>query len=477
MAIRRLLASALFTLVGVICLSDIGCDEADQPVRVRFPGGIFAFADSQSCTGEDTGGFSVLVSRTAGEAEAAVWIVARELTATRKLDFDFDSLWVEFAPGVLETTLVIAVAQDALPESAEEFWVLLRDPSAGSHLGDPSTVRLVILDDDSASASKCCFMFVAETLSVSEDGGPIAIPVRREGWGEEASVWIDTADRTAQAGTDYESFSRQLVFTALDTLVQTLIVLQQDTYPEGPETFTAVLRGPSAGWGIAQPCSLIVTIRDDDICCPRDSIYFPLDTGSFWRYRHSSSYASGSYQSSYEDTATVRVLGMVSHAPGIYSHFVWDRWVGHTAFLFQGDGPVFAMIARDTLSAGEDSIGRARRATYPWKLFDEHAAVDSTVTFFEYEDPSWNLVQRYSVAYRGTRAVAVPAGSYEAAQLFEYRAFVSYCDQWVSAVEEYSVVPGVGLVRVLRRASGVGGSGEGYWSGDTFDLISCYAGP
>jgi hypothetical protein len=100
-----------------------------------------------------------------------------------------------------------------------------------------------------------------------------------------------------------------------------------------------------------------------------------LDVGTFWRYRRVSEYASEGYEGSCDDTAIVRILRTVSHDGRICPCFSWNPQVGHTAFVFHGNGPVFVMMAGDTAIAEGDSMGWKRHASYPWRLFDEQAGL------------------------------------------------------------------------------------------------------
>jgi hypothetical protein len=144
-----------------------------------------------------------------------------EGTAQAGVDYQPSTGTVSFASGAASRTFTVPILDDATdgPGAVASLVLNLRNP-VGAYLGSPSVAALEIGDDDAAGTVQ----FVAGDLSVREAAGYAAVTVRRTG-GEAAgaSIWFETLDGTAVAGTHYGAVGGWLVFAAGETEVTVLV--------------------------------------------------------------------------------------------------------------------------------------------------------------------------------------------------------------------------------------------------------------
>lgn len=105
--------------------------------------------------------------------------------------------------------------------------------------------------------------FGSSTYGVTEDCTTVAITVNRIGeTSTAASVEYFTADITATARQDYTTTLGTLDFAAGETAKTFVVLINEDSYVEGNETFSVNLINPS-GTSLGGPTIAIVTIVDD----------------------------------------------------------------------------------------------------------------------------------------------------------------------------------------------------------------------
>src|SRR5581483_3702065 len=148
--------------------------------------------------------------------------------------------------------------------------------TGSGELGSPSTAVLTIGDDDPVGGY---LKFSSANYSVAE-GGVATITVQRLGTLTQA-VTVDyaTSDNStgpqvscaptpgntlASSRCDYTSAFGQITFAAGDGADKTFTVLiDQDSYVEGPETLSLTLSNPTNGASLVTPSAAILTINDD----------------------------------------------------------------------------------------------------------------------------------------------------------------------------------------------------------------------
>jgi outer membrane biosynthesis protein TonB len=111
--------------------------------------------------------------------------------------------------------------------------------------------------------SESVVQFGSSTYSVTEDCTTVTITVNRIGeTSTAASVDYFTADITANARQDYITTLGTLDFAVGETSKTFVVLINEDSYVEGNETFSVNLINPS-GMSLGGPSTTIVTIIDD----------------------------------------------------------------------------------------------------------------------------------------------------------------------------------------------------------------------
>jgi hypothetical protein len=115
--------------------------------------------------------------------------------------------------------------------------------------------------------------FGSSTYSVTEDCTTVAVTVNRVGdTSSPATVNYFTSDVTASARKDYNTALGTLRFAAGETSKTFAVLINEDSYVEGDETFSVNLIDP-LGTTLGGPVIATVTINDD----PAEPVQNPID--------------------------------------------------------------------------------------------------------------------------------------------------------------------------------------------------------
>ncbi|XP_075222445.1 sodium/calcium exchanger 3 isoform X3 [Lycorma delicatula] len=185
----------------------------DDSVKVYFRPSVYSVL-------ENIGSFDVTVIREGKDLEHKVLIdyKTEDGTATAGTDYVGASGTIVFAPGETEKYITLQVIDDEVFEEEEFFYVHLtniRVPGmAGSvregiRLENPSTAKILILDDDHCGV----FGFPDSVVEVPESEGIYELPVERtSGARGQIRVPFHTEDGTAKTGKDYHENRGFIIF-------------------------------------------------------------------------------------------------------------------------------------------------------------------------------------------------------------------------------------------------------------------------
>jgi predicted outer membrane repeat protein len=202
--------------------------------------------------------FTVTLSAPSGRP-VSVGFTTVDQTATAGEDYTAASGTLTFAAGETSKTIAVAILSDSGAEPAETFAVDLRDPvnaglgearGTGTITDTPPAFTLSIADA-SVQEGNTGSRNVSFTVTLSR---LTTFPV---------TVRYDTADGTAEAGSDYVAASGVLSFEAGQTSRTITIVVNGDTTAEPDETFFVDLSAPTTFVVIARGRAT-GTIRNDD---------------------------------------------------------------------------------------------------------------------------------------------------------------------------------------------------------------------
>lgn len=172
-------------------------------------------------------------------------------------DYEDSSGSVLISAGNLSTTVSIPISGDTVYEEDETFLVNLYGPS-GAMLGTASAT-VTILDDETEPSVG----LAAATASAGETVGTATFTVALSGLSAtDVTVWYETNNGTASAGSDYTAKSGTLTIPAGQLSGTIAVTITDDAIHEGNETFSLALSDPAgATLGLS---SATATISDND---------------------------------------------------------------------------------------------------------------------------------------------------------------------------------------------------------------------
>lgn len=194
-------------------------------------------------------------------------------TCPNGTDYKSESVTLTWAAGDdADQTKTVTVCNDTEFEANEAFTVQLTNPSAKARLGDPTSVPVTIVSEDSAVPGS--LQFTSANFAVNETAGTVTVTVERVG-GNDTAVTVDyrtSATGSAQAGLDYSSRSGTLSWAADETASKSFTVpILNDALREGVEGFSVILSNPSDGTAatpnptLGSPSTATVTITSEDL--------------------------------------------------------------------------------------------------------------------------------------------------------------------------------------------------------------------
>ena len=180
-------------------------------------------------------------------------------TATAGSDYQANTGTLNIPAGQTSRTITILVNGDTTPEVDETFFVNLSKPDQ-TIIGNAQGKGTILNDDGPVPAT---FEFAQSNYSVQEDLGALTVTVKRSGdTSAAASIDYATTDGTATQKADYEIAAGTLNFAPGETSQTLTVLINEDTYVEGNESFNLVLSNP-AGGVLGPHATAPVTITDD----------------------------------------------------------------------------------------------------------------------------------------------------------------------------------------------------------------------
>jgi uncharacterized protein (DUF2249 family) len=229
-------------------------------------GNTLQFSNATYSVDEDGGSVDITVTRVDGKDGAvSVDYISSDGTATAGADYTTVSGTLNWGDQDDEDkTFTVEIFDDADFEGDETFNMTLENATGGADIGDPSTAKVTIIDDDSESEPGT-LQFSSATYDVGEGDGTVMITVTRvDGSYGEASVKAVTKNDTAKSGKDYEKTTKKLKWDDGEAGDKTFTVdIIDDSKNEGDETFALKLK-KAEGAELGKPKKAEVTIADND---------------------------------------------------------------------------------------------------------------------------------------------------------------------------------------------------------------------
>ena len=219
--------------------------------------------------------FDVTLSAASGQTITVDYLAA-DGSALVGGDYQAASGTLTFAPGETTKSFSVVVNGDTQDEPTETFVVSLSNPSNAS-IGKGQGTGTIVNDDSAAGPT---IEFSQTTYGVAEQLGALTVTVARSGdAGSAASVDYATADGSAVQKSDFEYTAGTLNFNPGEVSKTFVVLLNQDSYSEGLESFNLVLSNPSGATLGAQSVSQ-VSITDD----LAETVVNPIDDAQTFVY-------------------------------------------------------------------------------------------------------------------------------------------------------------------------------------------------
>lgn len=180
-------------------------------------------------------------------------------TATAGLDFEPARGTLSFDTHEPIQAIRIPIHDDSARELAEEFAVVLSNPTPGTSLGQPAVASVRIADNDLG------VNFASSTAQVGEAAGAAHLSVSLEATPlGRASVSYTVVPMSATADLDYAAVEGTLSFSPQEPRQTIRIPILDDRVREGSETFRVLLHDPDGSGVLGGRRVATVTILDDD---------------------------------------------------------------------------------------------------------------------------------------------------------------------------------------------------------------------
>jgi hypothetical protein len=188
-------------------------------------------------------------------------------------DYQSTSGTLTFSPSQISQTISVTINGDTAFEGDDTFFVNLSN-GANATIADNQGLGTILNDD----AQGGIFSFSLANYTVGESDGLVTITVNRSGdlagiasvdyaTGDDSAAFSSTpcatVNGTALSRCDFTSRGGSLTFAAGESSKSFTVLISQDAFLEGGETFPVTLSNPTGGAVFASPSSATVTINDD----------------------------------------------------------------------------------------------------------------------------------------------------------------------------------------------------------------------
>jgi Calx-beta domain-containing protein/uncharacterized protein DUF4214 len=251
------------------------------PTPTPTPAALVSISDVDQVEGNSgTTSFTFTVSLSATSSQTvSVTYTTADAMAQAGSDFQAANGVLTFAPGETSKQITVLVNGDNQVEPNETFLVNLYNlinAGAGKVTGTGT-----ILNDDAISPTTA-LQFAQPSYSVQEDLGVLTVTVIRTGDTSVATtVDYRTVDGSAIQKADFEYSAGTLIFAPGETGKTLQILLNEDMYLEGNESFSVVLNNPT-GAVLGAQSTATVNITDDS----PESTTNPIDDAGVFVYTH-----------------------------------------------------------------------------------------------------------------------------------------------------------------------------------------------
>ncbi len=235
------------TEVFTVHLSAVGARAPTAPaegeIRDDDPPPELSVADVTVSEGARNAEFTVTLSAVSGRPVEVEYATAAD-TATAGEDYSDVSSTLLIPAGDMSGTIIVPLIDDDSDEPDESFTLTLTNPDNASIADDGATAT--ITDDDNEPGLSVADSSASEDVTELDPNDGVVFTVRVEPVSSHAvTVDYETADGSAEAGSDYTFKSGTLEIPAGEATATITVYVIDDDLHEPAETFRLVLTGAS----------------------------------------------------------------------------------------------------------------------------------------------------------------------------------------------------------------------------------------
>lgn len=235
------LSNAQSATLGALTEATVTIADNDSPPTVAFELAAYEFTENS--------GSPVVNVVLSSPSLATVTVNYAGVNGTAVAGADYTGLngTLTFNPGVTSLPLPLSLLDDNLEENNETFSLTLSGP-AGATLGTPSSVNVLILDNEVPPAAQ----FLAHNQTVDEDAGLVLVEVALSNPSDQVvKVDYTFANDSAVAPADFTGSNGTLTFAPGESSKTIPVTIVNDTMYEAEERLTITL----SNWVNALPGS------------------------------------------------------------------------------------------------------------------------------------------------------------------------------------------------------------------------------
>ncbi|XP_052099080.1 uncharacterized protein LOC127733801 isoform X5 [Mytilus californianus] len=201
--------------------------------------------------------------------DVSVEYETREGSAKAGSKFKYTSGTLKFAENEYKKTVTIPIIQDNQYTGNADFFILLKNPSSGAGIGDPSVGRVNIVDDDAPGE------FQFKDSHVFAKDGKISVKIIREkGYDGKVTLEYSTHDVSAVGGeslkeNDYVAvdhshieFKHQEKSKTIDVKVNKEAKFE---HGQGSKSFIVTIKNPSVGAKVGKTATVVCHINKESL--------------------------------------------------------------------------------------------------------------------------------------------------------------------------------------------------------------------
>nr|XP_046243039.1 adhesion G-protein coupled receptor V1 [Scatophagus argus] len=235
--------------------------------------GVIEWTNTMFEVNETIGAVTLVAYRNKGtHGNVSLFVYAQNLEAQQGLDYNTSETMLHFVDGERHKFVEVQIIDDAVPEGAERFQLILSEPSPGLELGTNTTATVNILASDDGhgvisfnSSEHFLLREPTSVLGLSESVATLYV-VRSPEEGTFGTITVQFTVTDANGSLAEGDLMPAQGFVVLEDgvrfkMLEIWAVL--DAEPEGNETFTVVLSNPTGGARLGDQLQTSVTILEN----------------------------------------------------------------------------------------------------------------------------------------------------------------------------------------------------------------------